>query len=427
MSDKMRRENVIANKRINFMPYLALVLMPFTYNSILDAIIMSIIVIYVLLNKDIDKSIYIYVFLLPWEQLFTIPLVGSMFTIIQIIICIKLVLLNLNGQQSYRTRFSELVFIMVIAGYAFIGLLIHNSIQGLGILLDVFIIFNIIAKYRSGYDSFWENIFSIVIFSTICTCLFGLLHMQFIDRWIGGIGFVKIYYGILGTTRSAIYINIALLFTFVLNIERKLKICIIIFLYAFLLMTTSMTGIIVNVLMIAYCFAFNVFNLQSQTGVSLLKRFAYIVVLFIGIVAILQLEIAQPVVQRIENITSYIEAGEVDKAVSGREGLSTIYLNVFNEYGMINKLVGVAAFNTNDLMNNYGIVIPYSHNSFIDLLLTFGILGEIYIMTHMFIRNLRYRKNKYFKVVMGLKIIIIVSGLTVSMVTTSFWTFWLLI
>ena len=90
---------------------------------------------------------------------------------------------------------------------------------------------------------------------------------------------------------------------------------------------------------------------------------------------------------------------------------------------LINKLIGSFYINR----TSFTTTGQYSHNSFIDVLLYSGIFGIILFVTAIFKNVSCYRKRQEFLSVLLLKIIFIITGLSVSMLSSTYWFIWLIL
>jgi hypothetical protein len=115
--------------------------------------------------------------------------------------------------------------------------------------------------------------------------------------------------------------------------------------------------------------------------------------------------------------------GETDRALSGRVDIYSNYIQVFNSLTAFEKIFGLGCFSPYEALG----FSRYSHNSFIDLLFLGGyflLFCFIFLVIYLILKE---RKTKYFKVILLMKIILIINGLNVSMLTAGFWYFWLFI
>ena len=103
-------------------------------------------------------------------------------------------------------------------------------------------------------------------------------------------------------------------------------------------------------------------------------------------------------------------------------------MTVFNGISLIKRLLGTGMMGRNYLMS-IGYEIQYPHNSFIELLFYSGYLGIAAIILFEFANIVSIFKNDKMngKIILAIKIITIIEGLSVTMSGYGYWTFWLFV
>ena len=414
------------NKRLTYI--LGFIFLFFNYNISLNYIITGIVSLLVLL-VPLNYSIMIYLFLFPWELSLALPKSGALNTLVALIVVFKILLKAFKGQKIGLTKVNILL-IPFISIYTFKDLLIYNSKAGFGILMDIIILIYVYKLKKENNDIFWETVFNIYIISTLFACGYGILHNTFNDRWITGIGYVPQFYGTLGTSRMAMVINIAILFTLVLKFDKIRKFLTLSFLYIMLFMTISMAGFGTNIGALLYYF-FVIYPAREgrlKYSKKYLLRFVQAILLFILIILLLfllkdRIGIIDVMFTRVNVVINRLLTGETDRALSGRVDIYSNYIQVFNSLTAFEKIFGLGCFSPYEALG----FSRYSHNSFIDLLFLGGyflLFCFIFLVIYLILKE---GKTKYFKVILLMKIILIINGLNVSMLTAGFWYFWLFI
>ena len=209
------------------------------------------------------------------------------------------------------------------------------------------------------------------------------------------------------------------------KIKNLLKcLCTLPILYAMLL-TNSLTGLIglCTIILVSIM-------LGKKKGKGLLIFVAVIVV----IVAIYNLYVDLPSEKRIleldnymfriENTIDEIKVGNYGGATTNRTNLAKKYLNyIFNEQSFFRMMFG-----GNSLLVK-SITTAVTHNTFINLLLQFGVIGTIIFLILIiirFIKNYKSRANPNFKGIIVLKTFCVIAGLGASLYANSLWMFWML-
>ena len=156
---------------------------------------------------------------------------------------------------------------------------------------------------------------------------------------------------------------------------------------------------------------------------------------FLGLIIIIifwdrikEIDIIRPMAIRVESMIKAFKGGDMGSATSSRSYLAKLYLKDFQQYSLLNQMFGSFYINRFEVITGFGWdVSNYAHNSFIDLLLYSGVFGLIifFIKTGARIKNLKGKKE--FLPVLLLKSIFLLTGLSVSMLTSSYWLVWMII
>ena len=95
----------------------------------------------------------------------------------------------------------------------------------------------------------------------------------------------------------------------------------------------------------------------------------------------------------------------------------------YKDLPLINKLIGSFYINR----TSFTTTGHYSHNSFIDVLLYSGLFGIILFAIAIFKNVSYYRKRQEFLSVLLLKVTFVITGLSVSMLSSTYWFIWLIL
>ncbi|NLK28675.1 MAG: hypothetical protein GX306_10095, partial [Clostridiales bacterium] len=137
--------------------------------------------------------------------------------------------------------------------------------------------------------------------------------------------------------------------------------------------------------------------------------------------------IIKPIVIRIDVVIEGLKSGDMSAATSSRSYLADIYLNDFENYSLFGKLFG--SFYSNRFRAIMGIsgLDNYAHNSFIDILLYTGILGIISLFAWIVMKVRFLKGREEFLPVVLLKLIFLLTGFSVSMLTNCYWFTWMIL
>jgi len=420
-------ENVFLKSNIKTAYFLSVILLLYNYNSAINFLIIATIA-FIIILLPLEQAIIIYLFLTPWEFLITLPMIGTLTTLVAVLVLLKLLMRIFKSSSCGFTRLNILCLLIIFI-YSIINLIIYKSMASFGILTDLVIIIYIYKIKSKKYNEFWETIFNIYIISCVFACLHGVLYNNFADRWVSGLGYVKQFYGTVGTSRMAIFINIAILFTLILDYSKIKKIILLAFLYIMLFLSLSIAGLGINIFIIVlYVFVLSPkisSNLHKQKSIS--RYFGTIIIFILFLISLYLLKdrisIIQSIFTRAENIVNDLLIGETDRALSGRESIFNTYIYAFSKLNIFNKIFGLGCFSPYSALG----FLRYSHNTYIDLLFLGGFFLFFLFILSLFYLLYKQRNKKYFHVILLLKLIILINGLNVSMLTAGFWYIWLFI
>jgi hypothetical protein len=304
-----------------------------------------------------------------------------------------------------------------------------GGLSGVSIAIDIFIIIYAHSVYRDESQSskFWEAVFFTIMVSTIIAVIYGFFNDTSADRWISGLGFVKQLYGTIGTARIGMFLCASLIYpVFYLN-KPLIKGILCILLCIGVFMTFSLTSMICLMVFWSIVLLFKDRNNFRKN----LKKFGLVVILIMTVVllwgSIREISIIKPIVIRIDVMIEGLKSGDMSVATSSRSYLADIYLNDFENYSLCGKLFG--SFYTNRFRAIMGIsgLDNYAHNSFIDILLYIGILGIISLFAWIVMKVRFLKGREEFLPVVLLKLIFLLTGFSVSMLTNCYWFTWMIL
>lgn len=390
--------------------------------------VIYLIIVLLFLKSDTRTSIIIYMTLLPWERILTVPGIGSLLSILQIIYFVKLILQR--QALTIRTRDTLLFGYLMIIG--FVSLCRFESVSGLMFCLEFLFIITVanelflLEKDRLALVGFGYSATSLLV-----SLGFATIHGNFARRWVDGIGYVPLFRGVLESNETAFYCALVLFLLCILDYKLSKKITYMTLISIALFATVSMTGMILALFSISYSVVFNLIKIRKNgelVSISRPKKIVLIIMVVVFIIVLLQFGIGGAVLQRIENVISNFQMGDLNKATSGRNDLAQIYMTVFDGLPVLNKMFGTGATGRNYLIE-LGHTVQYPHNSFIELLFYGGYVGIILILAFIVLRIVEtFKRDKEAgKILLAIKIITIIEGFSVTMSGYGYWMFWLLI
>lgn len=410
----------------NWKLYVPIILLCFLrVNTLLDYII-YIAILSCFVMADLNLSILIYVCLLPWERMLAIPGFSSLISILQILFIIKII----SFKYSIKVKKIEVIIFLYFSIIGVISFINYSSLSALMIPIEMAIIFFMSDKIFSDEVVFY-SVINITVVSLLTSLLYALVHLNFAKRWVDGIGYVPLFRGVLESNETAFYCGLALFLVCIAKNSLRKKLIIMFLLAAGLFATVSLTGIALAIIALSFAFVFNLINIKKNEDIFFLSRkqkLLFALLVFIIAMIILNTDMGRAIVIRIQNAISQFMSGNIDKATSGRENLLNTYLHVYNELPLYQKIFGTGLMGREYLLS-LGYAIQYPHNSFIELLFYEGVAGLgiifFYIAQKLYFI---YQNNKYnSKILMIIKLLTIIEGLSVTMSGYAYWTFWYLI
>lgn len=391
------------------------------FNSNLNIIIISLLVLsFIFCN--LKHNFYMYIFFMPFDEILVIPMLGSIYRVFQLIIIIKFFYLGLKGKVEFTFKRSDFLLLVFLGGYVSCSFINYKDINILGLVINILIVIMLRRCFYENLDHHLSKIFKLFIISTCTAIVWGLIHRNFI---LGGDQEIHMmrFSGTQEPNVMALYINIALLFLLYIDWSFKRKIITFIFLYTGLFLTVSMSGLMLNVIVLSL---YLILNKNIKLYIN------YIVWLTISVLSIIWLKdylsVLDVPLARLQEKISFVLQGNYNSATTGRANLNSIYLNEFNQLNIYQKLFGIFTFNNKNILSYLNFnKINVSHNTYIDMLFSLGILGSFLFLGYA-IKNLFSKiTSEYFKCLLLLKLIIFISGFTLSMFNTRYFYVWMML
>ena len=370
---------------------------------------------------------FMFVFYTLWDEVSVFSFGITCSLIFSCVLLGKILFLDrqfkkLIHHKLFAISFLWMIYILI---YGVFSHLSGNGFTGINIFFkSVFLIYALlfINNEESSYV-FWKTIFQITAISVLLTVIYGHFYGTALDRWISGLddNIGSQIYGTLGTTRTGIFTVISIVYSLYFIKNRTLKIAFSFLYSAITLMTISLTAF--SLMIIIYIIYFYHIGYLKMRNIVLfllvLSTSLYISYPFIS-----QIDVVKPVLARVENAVEAFSTGDVNKATSGREDLASIYINEFSSYPFCYQLLGVTR---TAAVGSVGGNDMNSHNSYIDMLFYYGILGIFFLIFTSLYKLSYYRMNKCFYPILSLKLIILLAAFSVSVFSSPYFIFYSLI
>ena len=369
-----------------------------------------------------------YVFYLLFENVMVFSFGITCNLVFHLVLLVKIVLFSpkcLNYAFHHKLFSISFAWLLYTLFYGAFSFLLGHGFTGFNIFFkSVFFIYSLSYLYSNeSVAAFWKTIFQLLSISVLITVLYGYRYDTGLERWVEGLDeeFGSQLYGTLGTTRTGLFTIVGFIYAVYFVKNNILKVGLAILYVALTFMTMSLTATALLVMAVAILF--------WQKGYFKIRKIAlFSIVLFVAISFsypfLSELSIVKPVILRIENATQAVLDGDLNKATSHREELSEVYWENFQRNSLPTQLFGEGKTAALGAVSSVNL---NSHNTYLDMLFYYGIIGVIFIL-YCSVRKLSYyRRYNCFYPILTLKLLFIVGGASVSVFSISYYVFLMLI
>lgn len=391
-----------------------------------DLLLMIITIVFSI--ASLKCSLIMYLFFTLWESVSVFSFGITLAVVFQVVITLKILLNSIRTNRPIFSSFSDIFFLLFIIFYGIMDFLIGaGSLSGIGIGFDVFIALYAFSLYRNGNlsEHFWKAVFFTLMVSTFIAAFYGIMNDTAYDRWISGMGYVKQLYGTIGTARMGMYLCASLIYpVFYIN-NSFIKSALIFILNICAILTFSITTLIC---LFVFWIIVILFKDRNITKKSLKKLFIIVGCLLVIIPSwdiISNIGFIEPMSVRVEGLITSLQEGDISAATSSRSNLTENYIEDFSDFTLLNKFIG--SFYVNRISMVFSGSNAYSHNTFIDILLYTGLFGLTFFILKVITRIIILKGRKEFLPVLLLKVMFLMTGLSVSMFTGSYWIIWMVL
>ena len=362
-----------------------------------------------------------YLFLTIWERCTSLP-VFSGILIIRLFLFVFILVSTFKCTK--RIKLFDFCLFVLLAIVGLISFLNTKNFAGLLLAFDAFSIsyLHIFLNDNRNVD-FWKIAFRFIYYSALISIFWGLVQ----GSWASANLYISNEYilwltSTIGTDRSCMLFCTGLIYP-LFYMEKNIKriMCCSVFLVA-MIMTFSLTAIVCLLLFVSVYLIFEYRQESSKTklwillGIILfLAWFAYIWAYGSSISAI------NTIVDRIKNTLFYLQNGQLDRVTTNRSILWKQYLELFRSFSLWQQLFGSGVIDAYTYFN----MTQYVHNTYIDMLIYFGIVPMLLLII-LLIRNIfSYRYSNDFAPILLFKVCYLFTAASVSMLTASYW--WIMV
>lgn len=409
----------LGTKQIWLYAYVAVYLLYALTSGIRDPLLAVSIIIFAF--APLRPAFLMFVFYLLWEYVTTFSFGLTAVLTMQVIMIIKIFVQGkgvfksktLLQKKALSLQTALLIYIAIMGLASFV---LYQGFTGIGFIFKIVATFYVIS-FMDDEDSASraiQSMFHILMISSLVATIYGFFHKTGVERWIAEMGdYVTQFYGTVGTTRMALFylVGMAYFLYYVKNVV--LKYAGLLLFTVLVLMTVSLTALILYVVVVLiYIYSLG----------KLRKGLLYL--LIVAVLAVASFPIwssssyVKPLLYRISYSMDSYEQGDVNAALSGRENLAEYYTNAFEESNMATKILG----NARSAMSATGNDMN-SHNTYIDILFFFGILGLVLLALYQIKKVRLIWGQSYFFPLLSLKVIFLLGAASVSIMSSTYFIF----
>lgn len=389
----------IINIKINLVEKVLLVtlLLALFFTGILPQEILSVIIIFIsIIFLYLNKPQFIFPVMLFYYSQLGLLFGISVFRIFTILFVLFLIINNWK-----RLKFDKvyLSIIIVYGLYCLLSLGVHDFQLGIFALFDVLCLLLFVNNYLYDFKKIKEFFLQFVLVSIVAVFT-GLITNNFLDTQMVEIRETITYLRFMSTFDDPNYMGffytIAVFAVVCLKLFKGVtKYIILVFLYAAIITSLSVTAIIGNlVFWVLYLLLKSKLKLKTTIGILSIIIFCFIII-FLGVN--FDVPFLSQLLTRIKYKLLNLNAGDIDGFTTYRTSLSELHFNYFLNQNLFKQLFG------GNLVNALIIDLPLlqnsaAHNEYIDLLLNVGIIGTICLVTFQFTKLFhhfkKYRETK---------------------------------
>lgn len=290
----------------------------------------------------------------------------------------------LTEVSSFKIRTVYLPAILVFALHSIFATGNTNFRLGLNIIVDVLIIYVILARTLAD-DNLMRRFMIVFMLGAIASGIYGYTAIgvsKDINVAGAGVRTINRNFGALSDANFACLFYISAIFSAILikGIPNLLRIALAGFFFILLLQTASLTGII-TFSMIGVLFVILKFRKKSILILLILLLAA---ILLLSIPAVRRIEAIASILLRVEERLHFIRIGRWDMLTTGRTDLWRDSFKFFNEQSILQKLFGGNVVTILLTTTHFRGIEWACHQSIIQSLLNFGVLGTMVIFLPLF-------------------------------------------
>ncbi|MHC0036438.1 hypothetical protein [Pseudoneobacillus sp. C159] len=400
-----------------------------SYMYFVTTTVTAAIILYLIFDKN-NLLFILYPFFILFENQFLLPLgMGSISRIYILAFLIKYFLMH------YRTNIKmglglTIIFIKAIILFS---LDIYNVLSGqisLAIASNIIIIILLRTLTNHNKEIFNGELLAFGI-GALFSVFYGIVYSTSINYNLlsGGVSYSRITSTISDPNYTAFIINVALIiFLGIKDIFKKnIQTFLFVIMLLFLIMTVSIHGIL------TFITVFLIYVILYKGIKGKIKMAIYSLV-FILLFTLFGGEYSAILINRISETVGFYNEGNYEQLTNHRSELSHLYISEFKSLPIKNQFFGGELLTANEVtrMKYKNMVGDVSHNSYIDMLFSLGIVGIIIVLFLLGLsiilnyKNYKRQKNNIYLTLICLKLVLLIGSAGISIFPYKYFI-WLLL
>ncbi len=308
-------------------------------------------------------------------------------------------LIALSEAKNLKIRKSHILPFFIFAVYSIVVVSPDGVRRAVFAILDIFCVLILINHYLNKQENL-RRFFSIYVLTALLSFVTGLLTGGTIEggaildgKYVEIVRYIATFED---PNYMGFFFTVAVFALLTLKLfSPKLRILLIITIYAMMLSTLSITMIVVNALLWPiYLFVAKKFSLKTLIIIAIVLSIL-VGLYFVGL-SDRDLPVLGNLSLRIKDKLGSLFENDLNDVTSNRTGLVAKHWEYFTNQKIFKMLIGMNAAST--IKTSLGEMTAAAHNEYVDLLLNIGIIGFLIYFAYFFLQMYHhmqdYKKNK---------------------------------
>lgn len=434
----IQKMRIVINDEFYIIGLLYSIVLLFNINTITQ-VVCSIVILVICILLDLERLLYTYIFMAFFEEsLIADFLGGSVSRIILVIVLIRTILTIYNKKiKISRNIYFLISFFMVTNLYSvfFIKLNIEDFLICFNILSFCLFYSIFVNENNNKKKNIFKNIQLFIVMAIFGSIIYGVITNNFLVSNIRDVTTIR-FKGIYEPNFMAMYINlgiIALLYNDHL-VNKKIRYLFLIIFIIALLATVSMTGYLVFGFILCTLLKYNFSSIKTKIRNMysfLIKKKTSLCLIIIILVSVISfggytsykilVDDTSSVDNRFEDMLILLKERDFDKLSTGRIPLFREFAEASVDRPIFEILLGNGP-SAKKIYSNYYAVDKYVHNSYMDFMYSFGLVGFVIIIKYLYtvMRKVKFlsweiSERKYIYLMQVSRLSLLIYALTLSL------------